>query len=278
MKYTDLPNYYTHTVSYIQNPFITIHQLGRNITTPGFSYSNYDNNYIIWVVRSGKGIFETGGKKYNLSQNDVFLTLPNELSIQTANQNEPWELCFIAFSGTLAKDFIEKTVFKNGNVTASLNSNTLANEIISSAVFLNSVAPSEFSLFEFFFKFLSFLDIRRSYPLINEEESRNKYVSEIKKYIHANYLSPIKISDIADKLNINRSHLYRVFKNEVGMNVEDYIINIRVNHAKTLLSTTSLSISAVANAVGYKNYSSFFKIFKNTTGITPNEYRTTKKG
>ena len=276
MKYTDLPNYYTHTVSYIQNSFITIHQLGRNITTPGFSYSNYDNNYVIWVVRNGKGTFETGGKKYNLSQNDVFLTVPNELSIQTANQEEPWELCFIAFSGSLAKEYIEKTIFKDGTVTASLKSGVLANEIISSAVFLNSVTPSEFSLLEFFFKFLSFLDIRRAYPLINEEESQNKYVAEIKKYIQANYLSQIKISDIANKLSINRSHLYRIFKNEVGMNVEDYIINIRINHAKALLSTTSLSVSAVANAVGYKNYSSFFKRFKNSTGLTPNEYRVKK--
>lgn len=278
MKYTDLPSYYTHTVSYIQNSFIAIHQLGRNITTPGFSYSNYDNNYIIWVVRNGKGTFETGGKKYNLSQNDVFLTIPNELSIQTANQDEPWELCFISFSGSLAKDFISKTIFKDGTFTASLKSNVLANEIISSAVFLNSTAPSEFSLLEFFFKFLSFLDIRRAHPLINDAENQNKYVSEVKKYIQANYLLPIKISDIADKLNINRSHLYRIFKNEVGMNVEDYIINIRINHAKALLSTTSLSVSAVANAVGYKNYSSFFKRFKNNTGLTPNEYRTNKKG
>lgn len=278
MNYTDLPNYYTHTISYSQNSFITIYQLGRNISTPGFTYSNYNNNYVVWVVRNGKGTFETGGKKYNLSKNDVFLTLPNELSIQTANQKEPWELCFFTFDGPLAKELISKTIFKNSTVTASLKSNALANEIISSAIFLNSIAPSEFSLLEIFFKFLSFLDIRKTAPLISEAESQNKYVAEIKKYIQANYLSPIKISDIADKLNINRSHLYRIFKNEMGINVEDYIINIRINHAKTLLSTTSLSISAIASAVGYKNYSTFFKRFKGTTGITPYEYRTKKKG
>ena len=71
MKYTNLPNYYTHTVSYGQSPLINIHQLGRNLSTPGFSYSNYNNYYIIWVVRNGNGTFETRGKKYNLSQNDM---------------------------------------------------------------------------------------------------------------------------------------------------------------------------------------------------------------
>lgn len=277
MKYTDLPNYYTHTASYSQNSFITIHQIGRNISTPGFSYSNYNNNYVIWVVRKGKGTLETGGKTYNLLQNDVFLTLPNELSIQTANQNDPWELCFIEFSGTYAKELIEKTVFKGGALTANLKSGILANEIIASAVFLNSVAPSEFSLLEFFFKFLSFLDIRRVHPIAIDDEAQNKYVAEIKKYIQTNYLSPIKISDIANKLNINRSHLYRIFKNETGINVEDYIINIRINHAKALLSTTSLSVSAIASAVGYKNYSTFFKRFKGITNLTPNEYRANHK-
>ncbi len=277
MKYTDLPNYYTHTATYGQNSFITIHQLGRNISAPGFSYSNYNNNYVIWIVRNGKGTLESGDKKYHLTQNDVFLTMPNELSIQTADKNDPWELCFVAFGGPTAKEIIAKTIFKDGTVTASLKTNVLANEIISSAVFLNSISPSEFSLLEFFFKFLSFLDIRKAYPLISDEESQNKYVAEIKKYIQANYLSPIKISDIADKLNINRSHLYRIFKNEMGMNVEDYIISIRMNHAKALLSTTNLSISAIASSVGYKNYSTFFKRFKDTTGLTPNEYRA-KKG
>ncbi len=277
MKYTGLPNYYTHIASYSQNSFITIHQLGRNISTPGFSYSNYNNNYIIWVVRNGKGVFETGEKKYTLSRNDVFLTLPNELSIQTADKHEPWELCFVEFNGSQAKELLEKTFFKSGILTATLKSDILANEIISSAIFLNSITPSEFSLLEFFFKFLSFLDIRRASPIISDEESQNKYVAEIKKYIQANYLFPIKISDIASKLNINRSHLYRIFKNEVGTNVEDYIINIRVNHAKTLLSTTNLSVSAIASAVGYKNYSTFFKRFKSNTGLTPNEYRTNNK-
>ena len=123
------------------------------------------------------------------------------------------------------------------------------------------------------FDFISYFDFQNSLPQNRRESNTPKYVTEIKKYIQANYIQPIKISDIADKLNINRSHLYRIFKAEMGIGVEDYIISIRINHAKSLLKDTELSVNTIATLVGYKNYTTFFKMFKQTVGITPLEYR-----
>ncbi len=273
MEYTNLPNYYTHSSSYNTNSVLSVEQLGRDVSTPGFSYPQYNSTYVLSVVRNGKGTLESDGKKYNLSKNDAFLTYPNTLSIQTADQKEPWELCFISFSGSAVKDIIEKTVFKNNTVTVNLRNSDLADEIIKSTFLLNTGVRSDFALFESFFRIISFLDIQKTQIFINEEDSQNKYVTEIKRYIHSVYPENIKISEIANKLNINRSHLYRIFKAETGLGVEDYIINIRINHAKALLKDTSLSVTAVSALVGYKNYTTFFKRFKQSTGVTPIEYR-----
>lgn len=273
MQNMNLPNFYTHTVNFKQNTFLNIHQIGRDISSPGFSYPQYHSSFTVTIVRSGKGTLETLGKKYSLSTNDAFLTLPNELSLQTADIDEPWELCFFSFSGSLSQELLEKTVFKNGTIVVNLKSGELAEDILNTTILLNTNNHSDFSLFEFFFKFLSHLDIQKAFPLEETDNSQHKYVSEIKKYIQANYLEPIKISEIAEKLSINRSHLYRIFKAEEGMGVEDYIINIRMSHAKILLKDTSLSVSAVSTLVGYKNYATFFKRFKSATGITPLEYR-----
>lgn len=273
MDYTSLPNFYTHTPSHSQNPILAVEQLGRDISTPGFSYPHYNNTFVLYVVRKGKGTLEINGKKYLLSKNDAFLTLPNMLSIQTADEKEPWELCFVSFVGSAVEELIEKTVFKNKTVTITLKNDKLAEEILHSAVTLNSSTHSDFSLLECFFRFLSYLDLQKATVMTDNEDGQNKYVTEIKRYIHSNYPEPIKISEIANKLSINRSHLYRIFKSETGIGVEDYIINIRMNHAKVLLKDTSLSVSAVAALVGYKNYTTFFKRFKLATGITPIEYR-----
>lgn len=268
-----LPNFYTHTVNSNQNAFLNIHQIGRDISSPGFSYPQYHNSYTVSIVKKGKGTLETLGKKYNLSVNDAFLTLPNELSVQNTDYDEPWELCFFSFSGSLVPQLLEKTVFKNGTVVVNMKNGDLAQDIINATILLNSQSHSDFLLFEYFFKFLSHIDIHKAFPLNETNNGQQKYVGEIKKYIQAHYLEPIKISEIANQLNINRSHLYRIFKKEEGVGVEDYIINIRMNHAKILLKDTTLTVSAVSTLVGYKNYATFLKRFKFATGITPLEYR-----
>ncbi len=277
MKVPKLPNFYSHSVSFNQNNFLNLLQFGRDVSSPGFSYPQFQNVYAIYYIKSGKGTLETQGKKYSLSENDAFLIHPNELAIQTADVQNPWELYFFTFNGTLAQEILNRTVFRNGAVTVSLKKNCLPEDILNAADFLNNNSHSELATFEYLFKFISYFDIYKSIPELQKERKEHKYVAEIKKYIQSNYLKQIKITDIADKLNINRSHLYRIFKKEMGIGVEDYIISIRITHAKFLLTDTLLSVAQISSLVGYKNYTTFFKMFKRETGITPLEYRKRQK-
>lgn len=277
MKEPKLPNFYSHSVSFNQNSFLNLLQFGRDVNSPGFSYPQFQNVYTIYYIKFGKGTLETQGKKYSLTENDAFLIRPNELAIQTADTQNPWELFFFTFNGTLAQEILNRTVFKNGAITVSLKENRLPEDILDATDFLNNNSHSELATFEYLFKFISYFDIYKSIPEPQKEHTEHKYVSEIKKYIQSNYLKQIKITDIADKLNINRSHLYRIFKKEMGMGVEDYIISIRITHAKFLLTDTLLPVTQISGLVGYKNYTTFFKMFKSITGITPLEYRKQKK-
>lgn len=277
MNHIDLPNFYSHNVSFDRNTFLNLIEIGRNKSSAGFSYPQYHNMYVITFVKSGKGILETRGKKYELSENDAFLTFPNELSIQTADIKEPWELYFFGFNGSHTKEILNNTVFKNNFAPIFIQDSGLTTDILDAIHFLNKNSYSDLVLFEYLFKFLSHFDIYKNVPKIKSNIKENKYVSEIKKYIQHNYLKPIKISDIANKLNINRSHLYRIFKEEIGVGIEEYIINIRINHAKALLKETDFSVSDISAMTGYKNYTTFFKRFKEITGVTPLEYRKNKK-
>lgn len=272
MEHINLPNFYTHTVSFNQNENFSLLQFGKDLSSPGFVYPNYNNSYSITFVKSGKGTLESRGKIYHLQKNAAFISYPNELSIQTADTQEPWELYFFSFDGALVKNFLRRTVFKH-NTVVYLKSSSLPKDILEAVTFMNNRSYSEFHAFEFLFKFLSHFDVQKSFIKADRHVSESKYVSEIKEYIQSNYLQPIKITDIANKLNINRSHLYRIFKNEVGMGVEEYIISIRINHSKILLRDTKIPVSSIANLIGYKNYTTFFKRFKEIVGMTPAEYR-----
>ena len=102
-------------------------------------------------------------------------------------------------------------------------------------------------------------------------------VQEVKLYIEEHIREEINRSDLAAKVYLHPDYMNRLFKEQVGTSVSDYIIQMRLKHAQYLLRTTELSISAVAADVGYPNTSYFTKLFKRSTSLTPKDFRKTKK-
>lgn len=100
---------------------------------------------------------------------------------------------------------------------------------------------------------------------------------ETLKYIHEHYNEDLAIAEIASISNFNPKYFSTLFKKKTGITFVDYLTNIRIEQAKKLLTETDLKVSNISTMVGY-NYNSYFsKIFKNMTGLLPNEYRATHK-
>lgn len=96
---------------------------------------------------------------------------------------------------------------------------------------------------------------------------------ETLKYIHDHYNEDLSITEIATISNFNPKYFSTLFKKKTGVTFVDYLANIRIEQAKKLLTETDLKVSNISTMVGY-NYNSYFsKIFKNITGLLPNEYR-----
>ncbi|MEK0317467.1 response regulator transcription factor [Cohnella sp. 56] len=100
---------------------------------------------------------------------------------------------------------------------------------------------------------------------------------EIKQYIHSHYGEDLTRLSLADVFYLHPDYLARLFKRETGVSLGAYIIGARIEAAKKLLATTPLSVFAVANKVGYANYSYFAKVFKQEVGLSPNEYKQAEK-
>lgn len=83
----------------------------------------------------------------------------------------------------------------------------------------------------------------------------------------------ISLSVLADKFHLNPQYISQLFKSEIGVNFLAYLTNIRMEQAKKLLLTTSLSIAEVSERSGYGDYRVFTKVFKKSEGITPSQYR-----
>ncbi len=100
-------------------------------------------------------------------------------------------------------------------------------------------------------------------------------IKKIKSYIKDNYMGSLNRKEIAIHVSLNPAYLSRFFKKETGQTLTEYITELRLDESKKILSETDLTITLIAEKIGYKNYSYFSKIFKERFGITPNEYKRT---
>ena len=83
----------------------------------------------------------------------------------------------------------------------------------------------------------------------------------------------LSLSVLAEEFHLNPQYISQLFKNEIGVNFLTYLTNIRMEKAKKLLLSTSLSVAEVADKSGYGDYRVFTKVFKKSEGITPSQYR-----
>lgn len=114
--------------------------------------------------------------------------------------------------------------------------------------------------------------------LVNEAEKRidNTVKSVAKlvvKYINSHISENVSTSVLSDVTGYSSGYLSRIFRQEIGMSIHDYVAQTRMNLAKEMLVNTNLKIYEVAENCGYENTTYFIKIFRISTGITPQDYR-----
>lgn len=105
--------------------------------------------------------------------------------------------------------------------------------------------------------------------MINDADA----IRKVKAYIDGHIREHIAVDTLAEYVHLNSHYLMRLFKKNTGMSILEYITQMRINRAKLLLSKTDDTINEVADAVGYGNYTYFFRLFKKMTGKTPAAYR-----
>ena len=81
------------------------------------------------------------------------------------------------------------------------------------------------------------------------------------------------LTELSKRLNISKSYVQKLYKENFGISYIDDLIDARISMAKQLLTTTDLRISEVASSCGYQNATHFMRQFKNKTGISPSEFR-----
>jgi AraC-like DNA-binding protein len=102
---------------------------------------------------------------------------------------------------------------------------------------------------------------------------RHPFVAAAQAYIEEHLASPVSVPDVARAVGISHTHLTRVFRAETGRTVVAYIRHRRLQRARHLLLSSTLSITAVAAAVGIADLQAFNKACRRELGASPRDIR-----
>lgn len=213
--------------------------------------------YIIHYIVSGSGIFENQNGRHTLSNGQAFLIRPGEVTYYCADNTHPWHYIWIGFTGTLAKLFDDAP---------------------------DVLTPSDCRLFPNMLRCGSLARMREEYlagqlflllaDVFGESSSSPSgaggYTERAANYIEKNYMRSLSVEKLAADMNINRRYLSRIFKQDYGMSLKEYITDVKLRHAEAFLKA-GYSVTQTASMTGYAESAHFSKIFKKHRGITPAE-------
>lgn len=127
----------------------------------------------------------------------------------------------------------------------------------------------------------SMLNMMMNGRLSGDNQKQEARISDIRnavEFIQEHYREQITVESLTRQFNISKYYFIRLFKQHMGTSPYDYLINYRINRAKMLLNSTSMTIAEIASYVGFLDVCNFIKHFKRQTGIKPTEYRSNAIG
>lgn len=255
---------------------IDLKYCGTEICSPSFSMEPHiRHEYLVHYIISGSGTYVTNNKSYELKPGSIFIIYPDTLVSYKTNSWDPFHFSWFSFIGDYGDEISNELGFSRDNCVQRINSNLAIHEEIEKCINLinENNKANRYSITSTLFEIFSLIirsknDNRRIIHNIKEE-----HVEKAVSYIKMHYMLPITVEDVTNFISLDRTYFSKIFRQCKKVTIRDYILNTRIEQAKTLLERTNYSSKEIASFVGFNDKCYFSRIFKKTTGFTPQEYR-----
>ena len=234
------------------------------------------NSYLFFVVLDGSGTLNYDGVTYALEANScVFIDCQKPYS--HCSSENLWTLQWVHFYGPNMKAIYQKYQERGGNPTFTTTHTSEYNhtleELFSCAASVSYV--KDMKIYEKLTTLLTLL-MEDSWSLekYNDENPAGKRnLQDLKEYLDIHFAEKITLDFLADSFYINKYYLTRIFKEQFGISINQYLLQLRITHAKQLLRFSTNSIEEIATLCGIPDANYFARTFKKVEGITPGDFR-----
>lgn len=232
-----------------------------------FKYRERKDYYLMYML-SGDIPIVLGENETHLSEGQLIIMKPHTPYKYQNLSGNPIQYIFIHFSGFEAEKLVCDCKLPLNTISAV----GIHDRIIDSCkrMFYEFVKNDDFSN-ELLCCILK--EILASFSRYLHESPNKRHFSKALLYIHEHYNSDISISKLASIESMSETHFRAEFKKNIGVSPKEYLINLRMKTACTILSETRNNISETAHMVGYSDAYYFSRIFKKKLNISPQKYR-----
>ena len=244
-------------------------------TKPHTSQRENLASYLFFLVCSGGGTLQYAGRTRPLRAGDcVFLDCQKPYSHRTSD--DLWQLKWVHFYGPNMNSIYDKYTERGGGPCFHPKNpepyDRLLNKLYETAASEDHVR--DMRIFETLAALLTLL-MEESWDPESRRHSpfRKQDLQEIKEYLDRHYAQRITLDDLADRFYINKFYLTRIFKEQFGTSINNYLLQTRITHAKQLLRFTDRTIESIGRECGIEDANYFSRMFRKEEGISPGEFR-----
>jgi AraC-like DNA-binding protein len=234
------------------------------------------NEFQLLYITNGKGEFSFGEDKHSalISEGKMFFLMPGVWHTYKPIEKSGWNEYWIGFKGEIIDKIVTEGFFLNRHPVFNIGLNERIVDLYMKAIEIANEERAGYqqALSGIVMHILGLMYYRDKTRNFQDEDLISK-INKAKVLMRESVYSSLFAEDIAKTLNISYSGFRRAFKEFTGTSPSKYMMELKLNEAKLLLSTTAQSVKNISYSLNFENPEYFSVFFKKRTGVTPLEYR-----
>lgn len=257
---------------------LSVNNCGRESCRPGHRFGPAMRGYhLIHIIASGCGVFENGHGRFDVRAGQAFMIFPEDITVYTSDDATPWDYVWVGFTGEDAAELARSAGLSAKRPVIDLGKYAqtalrIAYSIYDDMSLLQDNATAAVGGLLRLMAYIAQSQYDAS-PLRGASAGADSFARAMWA-LNANYQrNDFHIEDVASFVGLSRSQLFRIFKAQCARSPQTVLSELRLSHAKRLLSSTSLSLTETALSSGFSSAARLGEVFRNELGMTPTQYR-----
>lgn len=265
--------------------------VGHSLISPNQNYPNNENHpqnhsfswnkgrilnaYYLIFISNGHGIFESAlTEPTSITAGTCFFLYQDVWHRYKPHSNSGWEEYWIGFKGKFADELMNKGFFSSARPFINVGVNA---DVLSLLHSLIAAVRSSYAGYNQVIAGITLQILGILNAVSMQQEHRNdptaQLITTAKFMLEKSLDKPIDMEKLVRELPMGYSKFRKAFKERTGESPNQYHLNLRLNRAKGLLTSTILNINEVASQTGFDSIFHFSKIFKMKIGMSPKSFR-----